>query len=563
MSSVANLLAALLDRAEHHPHERALLQKLRGKWVETNWQSYAQNVADVAEGLQGIGVSAGQVVLLVMDNRPALAYLDFATQSLGGVTVLVPPETRHDDVRELVGRLRPSLVVIQDIEWVDALLPAVPTGTRMVHVETAGIAAYDDDRLLDYDSLRERGAATGSSLAALRSRAAACASDGVATLSVSTGAHGRLRTFSFTHGQLLAAAQVVLRRFPLKPGEFVLSQVSLGVTVERALSLHSGVLSGAVVAFPENSSVAAAAATEILPHFVHAPTTLLENLVLTSRQRLERNRGVKRLLARAWLRSQSAANGTGGLLHNLVGRFIVRQLGLSGARVLVVSDVSVTGSTRAYLQALRLPVVDAYTVAACAVPVLLTTDVGAGYTEDVEGLESEISQLGRLRIRGPLISNEAVTTAGWYDTGDAAERDGNAIVIHGPATLCESVGSVRRLSLEITASKFIRRADIAELDARIHLLIEIDTDAIGVWAREEKIKFRSVEAVVDDEQVQQLIAAEVRAAIGRLGVAVRLGSTTLLRRPLSAAADNLTVTGKLRVASLDPLPDGVALTITY
>jgi long-chain acyl-CoA synthetase len=552
---------ALLARADQRPSEMALLQKLRGKWAETTWMTYAESVADIAGGLHRIGISSGEKVLMLLDNRPALVYLDFAVQALGAVSVLVPPNSLRTDVCELVDRLKPSLVVVQDSEWLDAMLPVLPAGSRLVHVDTAGVAAYRDERMLDYKFLREKVIPGEDTLKALRARVAAVHPETIATLVVSTGARGSFRTFGFTHAQLAAAADATVRQFPLREGEFALSQVPLGIAAERALTVHAAVLTGAVVAFPENASVAAAAAIEIRPHFVHSPTALLDNLAMTSRRRLNRNRGLKRLVAGAWLRKISSDSGAGRISHNLVGRAIVRLFGLERARVLLISDVALSGAARHYLQALKMPLVDAYTTATCAAPLMLSRNPGGGYDCQIPGLETEISERGTLRIRGLLVSSNATDSDGWYDTGDAAQRVDGETFVHGPLNLQSTVPSPRLLTLELTLTQFIRRADLIEMEGSICLLLQLDGESIGAWARVQGLSFSTLSAIVDDALVQQRLSADVEATIRRLGAPVLLDQVVLLRRPLTVEAGELTTSGKVRRLKLRIPEDGVRVAL--
>ena len=98
--STFSLTDLLLDRAEKSPEARAMLQKLRGKWNETTWHDYATAVAEVARGLDAIGIGEGHKVLIIVDNRPAFAYLDLATQTIGAISVPVAPATLPRDVTQ-------------------------------------------------------------------------------------------------------------------------------------------------------------------------------------------------------------------------------------------------------------------------------------------------------------------------------------------------------------------------------------------------------------------------------------------------------------------------------
>ena len=105
MTTHATILDALLARAKSNGNDRALLQKLRGRWAETSWSGYATAVAEVGEGLAGLGVAKGDKVAILVDNRPAMLYVDLGAQAIGAVSVPVLTAALHDDVVDVLRRM--------------------------------------------------------------------------------------------------------------------------------------------------------------------------------------------------------------------------------------------------------------------------------------------------------------------------------------------------------------------------------------------------------------------------------------------------------------------------
>ena len=558
MTTHATILDALLARAKSNGNDRALLQKLRGRWAETSWSGYATAVAEVGEGLAGLGVAKGDKVAILVDNRPAMLYLDLGAQAIGAVSVPVLTAALHDDVVDVLRRISPSVVVIQDTAWLDVVLASLPNVRHIVHVDTAGVSSYQDPRLVDYAELRTSGRNGGASIESLARRASALTADAVVTMATSSGATGPMRTFSFTTGQVAESAAVIAARFPLKPGEFVLAQVPLAASAERAITAYSSIITGAVVAFPESVETAAAAATEIEPHFVHSPTGLLDSSSFNSLQRLDRNRRLKKLVARGWRKSSFGGKSASGFWHALVGKFMVRLLGARRTRTVLVSGASVQVRTAHFMRALRLPLVDAYTVSASFVPVMIANDVEAGFDETFDGVETEVTSAGRLRIRGRLVSKDALG-GGWLDTNDRVEQRNGKIVVVGPASLDVPVDSVRELELAVASSPYIGRAIVTTGSAGVGMLIEVEPLALSEWAQTNKVPFTTVATILDNATAQQLFVDEVRSTLGRLANKPNVGELRLLRRQLGIDTGDLTATGKLRRSRVAGIADVVVV----
>jgi long-chain acyl-CoA synthetase len=560
MTTHATILDALLARARSNGGDRALLQKLRGRWAEITWSGYATAVAEVGEGLAGLGVGKGDRVAILVDNRPAMLYLDLGAQSIGAVSVPVLTAALHDDVVDVLRRVAPTVVVIQDTSWLDVVLASLPNVKHIVHVDTAGVSSYADTRLVDYTDLRANGRGAGASFDSLARRASALAKDGVVTLGTSSGATGPMRTFSFTAAQVVDGAEVVAKRFALKPGEFVLAQVPLAASAERAVTAYSSIITGAVVAFPESVETAAAAAGEIEPHFVHSPVGLLDASSFSSLQRLDRNRRLKKLVAKGWRKSSLGGKPASGLWHGIAGQFIVRMLGARRARTVLVSGSSVQVRTAHFMRALRLPLVDAYTVSAVFIPAMLASNVEEGFGETLDGVEAEVTSAGRLRLRGRLVSADALAS-GWYETNDRVEQRNGKIVVLGPASIDAEVSSIREFELAVAGSPYIGRAIVTTGSGGVGVLIEVEPLALSEWAQANKVPFTTVSTILDNAEAQQLFVNEVQSTLARMANKPRVGELRLLRRQLAVDSGDLTATGKLRRSRVAGIADIVIVRV--
>src|SRR5205085_3668989 len=77
----------MLDHAAKRPDAPALREKEYGIWQTTSWAQLAERVRYLACGLAAVGLTRGQHVVVIGDNRPRLTAAMLAAQALGAVPV--------------------------------------------------------------------------------------------------------------------------------------------------------------------------------------------------------------------------------------------------------------------------------------------------------------------------------------------------------------------------------------------------------------------------------------------------------------------------------------------
>ncbi len=82
-----NLAAMMFDRARQWPDRPMLRHFHGGAWHGTNWGTFARQAAAVARRLRAAGVSAGDRVLIVAENRPEYPIVETALMAIRAVPV--------------------------------------------------------------------------------------------------------------------------------------------------------------------------------------------------------------------------------------------------------------------------------------------------------------------------------------------------------------------------------------------------------------------------------------------------------------------------------------------
>ena len=93
LDTANNLVELFLSRADAKGDAPFLGAKRDGTWRTISWREAAETVCLLAENLRRIGLSDGDRVVLVSENRPEWCLADLAIMAAGCITV--PAYTTH------------------------------------------------------------------------------------------------------------------------------------------------------------------------------------------------------------------------------------------------------------------------------------------------------------------------------------------------------------------------------------------------------------------------------------------------------------------------------------
>lgn len=134
MDALPRSLPQLLrDRARQRPHTPLLVH---GERIET-YADFDRRTDELAAGLAGLGVGAGDVVALFMTNSPEYLQAWWAVLKVGAAVVHVNPAYTVPEAAYVIDHAHASLA-IADEKTVQVLLYARPRLPRLRHVAMAG-----------------------------------------------------------------------------------------------------------------------------------------------------------------------------------------------------------------------------------------------------------------------------------------------------------------------------------------------------------------------------------------------------------------------------------------
>jgi len=146
--------------AREHGSEIALREKDFGLWRLFTWNDYQNRVHDFALGLVELGLTRGDVVGIIGDNRPDWVAAEIASHAIGAMSLGLYRDVLDEEAAYLLGYGEARLVFAEDEEQVDKLLnlaDRVPQLRHIVYSDPRGMRKYDDPRLIEADKLAAMG----------------------------------------------------------------------------------------------------------------------------------------------------------------------------------------------------------------------------------------------------------------------------------------------------------------------------------------------------------------------------------------------------------------------
>lgn len=583
----------LLEHATRRPDAPALREKEYGIWQTFSWSQLAALVRELAHGLADAGLSRGQHVVVVGENRPRLYAAMLAAQSLGAIPVPLYQDAVAAEFAYPLNNAEVAFAVVEDQEQVDKLLEIREQCPRLGHIwfdDPRGLRNYREAGLESLDDLRERGRRHAQQHDGFfEAQVQAGQSADVAAMFFTSGTTGNPKGVVHTHATLIDRAQAGMRFDKLGAHEEVLAYLPPAWIGQNIFSYAQWLACGYVVNCPESASTVSIDMKEIGPTYYFAPPRVFEGLLTSVMIRMEDAGALKR-----WLfgRCMDLARRVGpalmdgqavGALDRLkyaLGNVLIygplrNTLGLSRVRVAYTAGEAIGPDLFSFYRSIGINLKQLYGSTETAVFVCLQPDHEAKADTvgvPIEGVEIKLADNGEILVRSPGLlkgyyKNEAATAEvltadGWYHTGDAGFIDaGGHLKIIDRA---KDVGRLRGGVFDgaMFAPKYVENklkffSHIKEAVAfgdqrdRVCAFINIDFEAVGNWAERRNLPYAGYTDLAGKPEVYELIRDCVEKVNADLAQDERLAGSQITRflvlhKELDADDGELTRTRKVR-----------------
>ena len=545
----------------------AMMHRQAIQWVSISSAEFYRNVVGVARALQQWGISKGDRVAILSENRPEWTIADFACLLIGAVVVPIYTTLTEEQVAYILRDSGARVAFVstdKQFAKVNNIKPqtAIEKIVVMNAVETAH--AFHMQRLM-HDGPTEHDPQIDAAARAARP-------DVLATIIYTSGTTGIPKGAMLTHGNIASNISAWLPGFEFGPGEICLSFLPLSHVTARNVDL--GLLyRGTTLAYVPFIDQLPKALQEVRPTVFIGVPRVYEKI---HGQVDQKAKGFLKQQIYAWVRSVgrahrheiSAGQTPKSLAWRLANRVLYSKVraGIGGRVQVFVSGGAPLGRELAEWYAdMGIRIHEGYGLTETSPVIAVNTPTAhklGTVGKPLPNVEVHIAQDGEILVRGPSVfqgywnkpqETHNAFNDGWFKTGDVGNIDSEGFL---------SVTDRKKDLIKTSGGKFIapqplenslkHNALIAEAvvlgDKRKFpaVLIAPYFPLLEDWARTNQLRFSSRQELVAHERVRELyegIVAEINRDLARFE---QLKKVLLVPHEFSAEDGTLTASMKLR-----------------
>ncbi|MGZ4819022.1 MAG: AMP-dependent synthetase/ligase [Terriglobales bacterium] len=547
--------------------EKVMLYKQAANWVPISSRELYRNVIGTARSLAGWGISRGDRVAILSENRPEWAVADFATMLLGAADVPIYPTLTEEQTLVILQDSGARLAFVSTVEQLNKVL-AIKHRTA---IET--VVVMDDagsDRAIPMHGLMAM--PDGGRDSEMDARGRSIGPDDLATIVYTSGTTGIPKGVMLTHGNLVSNLFYAQEYFDFAPGQVGISFLPLSHVTARHLDyvlFHCGV----TIAYCPSFMLMPQYMAEVRPTiFVGVPRVYEK---LRDRVRHQAAAGFKRKVYDWGLRvghshrseilaGKKPASPIWKLADALLYSKIRKAMG-GRARVFVSGGAPLGRDLAGWFADIGIRIHEGYGLTETS-PVIAINSPQAHRLGSVgkilANLECKIAADGEILVRGPSVFkgywNKPEETydafeGGWFKTGDIGhlDADGFLTITDRKKDLQKTSGgkfiSPQAIEMKLASSSMVAYAAVVA-DGRkfASAVLAPEFAALEEWARAQAMNYGSRQQLVADPGVQAMYAGIVAEVNKTLAQYETIKNFLLVSDEFTIADGQLTPSMKMR-----------------
>ncbi len=582
-----NTLTTLIRRQlERYPSERpALWQRDRdGRWLPISWQELARMASSAACAMEILGLREQERIAVFSPNDPRILATDFGCFANRAVTVSIYATSSQEQVEYI---LRDSGAAIlfagtaSQYEIARKVISRVATLRQIVVYDDIERDADDTTTLTFAQFLKLGEAATDKCRREVEARTARPVPDDVATLLYTSGTTGEPKGAILPHSCFDAAIEIHHGRLTsVTDADTSMCFLPLCHIFEKAWTYYC-LDTGVQVYINRDPRAIQDTIREVRPTCMCSVPRFWEKAYTAIQEKMSRMNAVGR-----WFCARALKVGHRRNLHYkrlglpvprlLEARYrfyekkvfstVKRAMGITGGNIFPTAGAPLSNGIVEFFHSMDVNLMIGYglseTTATVSCFPYVDYEIGTVGTV-LPGIEVRIGNESEILVKGPTVMrgyfNKPEETAavftedGWFRTGDAGHFDEN-----GALVLTERLKDLFKTSngkyiapqaieSRLGEDKYIDQvAVIGDRRKYVTAIIVPAIEAIKEYANRKKIQYRSLEDLLKNSQIVDMIASRIDALQEGLASFEKVKKFTLLPREFSMENGELTNTLKIR-----------------
>lgn len=583
---MANILTTLVDRQTKKYGNRAALYRRddAGNWLPYSWVELSEMTANAACALEILGVKECSKIAVFSANDPYVLVTDFAAFANRAVPVSIYATSSPQQVEYIVRDSGAEILFAGDEKQYHIareVAARVPSLRQVVTYDNIK-REPDDSTTLTFTQLMELGkAASDKCRAEVARRSAAAIPDDIATLLYTSGTTGDPKGAILPHSCFNAALEIHHERLTmLSDADTSLCFLPLSHIFEKAWTFFA-LDCGIRVYVNRDPKAIQNTIREVRPTCMCSVPRFWEKAYAAIQEKMSRMKPVSRFMCaralkigrkrnldylRRGLKVPRLLEARYQFYNKRVFEKVKRIMGIEHGNIFPTAGAPLSPAITEFFRTMGVPIVIGYGLSETTATVSCYPTVGyeIGTVGTVlPGIEVKIGADNEILVKGPTVmrgyynkpqeTEAAFTPDGFFRTGDAGYIDANGSIV-----LTERIKDLFKTSngkyiapqaieSRLGEDKYIEQvAVIGDNRKFVTAIIVPAIEAVKEYANKKKIQYRSLEELLKNAQVRDLISRRIEALQEGLASFEKIKKFTLLPKEFTMEAGELTNTLKIR-----------------
>lgn len=561
-------------------------------WVPTSWNELSRQKDAAACALETLGVEPHDMLAIFSANCPEILVTDFGAYANRAVPVSIYSTSSPEQVSYIVRDAAARIIFVGEQRHYDtarAIFADCPSLERIVCFDPAVKLDADDTttmRWADFLALGE--AASQMCRDAVAARTAAAEPDDIFTLIYTSGTTGEPKGAVLPHSCMNAAVRIHCERLTmLSDADTSLCFLPLSHIFEKAWTYFC-LFMGIRVAINRDPREVQRSLRQVRPSCMCSVPRFWEKVYTGVQEKIAGMSGIsRRMVDRAlvvgrrrnlgYVRLGKKAPWWLEMQYRFFDRKIFAKMrhviGIDRGNIYPTAGAPLSDNIVEFLHACGINIVIGYglseTTATVSCYPITGWEIGTVGTVLPE-VQVRIGEQDEILVKGPTVMRgyynrpddtaRAFTEDGWFRTGDAGRIDANGAIV-----LTERIKDLFKTSngkyiapqaieSRLGEDRYIEQvAVIGDRRKYVSAIIVPAFEALKEYARSHRIKFRSLDELVQNEEIRKFIEQRIERLQKGLAGFEKIKKFTLLPREFSIETGELTNTLKLRRAIINAL----------
>jgi len=578
--TVPDLFLWLVEERSKITNTELMRRKVEGKFEGISTDEFKNQTELFALGLAALGVSRGDKVAIISENRPEWVYSDMGILGIGAIDVPLYPSLTDASVEFILHNSESKCVIVSNKFQLNKILKVRERlrTTKTIIILNEKDMIIDTDGLYSFNDVQELGKVFKSHHPNYFNENLKLAKeDDLCTIIYTSGTTGEPKGVMLTHRNIMSNVRAVLSILPIDHNDVFLSFLPLCHIFERMGGYYTGFSCGGTICYAESIETVAQDILTVHPTIITSVPRLFERIYSKVMKNVESQSASKQKIFN-WAISvgkeymKAKKGGSVPVILNIKYKaasklvFGKLQAKMGGKlRFFVSGGAALSKDLGEFFEAVGVIILEGYglTETSPVIAVNKLDDYKFGTVGKIlPGVEVKIASDGEILAQGPNImpgyyknkkETDSVIINGWLHTGDIGMFDVDGFLM---------ITDRKKHLFKTTAGKYIAPTPIESLflsskyidqfiligDKRIFLsaLIVPDFESLKDYAKQQNIIYSSDEDLIINKQIVDFYDKEISKLGKKLANFERVRKFRLLAKPFTLDSGEITPSLKYR-----------------